>query len=471
MNNDDKSRSEEYAQIWQMFRDSLSPDIMSETQANLWFGDAYIAGIDENSVHIIHPSDFKCTTITRRFMPLLKEQLSAILGFDIDIKIYSDQDNPFIPKIEDENENRNENPIRQVIDETDPKVNDDIEIDINTNLSYTFDSFVVGSTNKFACAACRAVAENSISTYNPLFIYGPSGVGKTHLLWSIIDYIKKNRSSSRIVYVKGDDFTNQMIESIRRETTKEFRNKYRNADILLIDDIQFISGKISTQEEFFHTFNALYENGKQIVLTSDRHPHEIITLEERLQSRFESGLIADIQPPDYELRIAIMKNKAEAMHIKIPDEVITFLAESLHSNVRQLEGTIKKLSAQSLLNGMPITVELAYKSIADLVGHHGAEPVGDTVERILKKVSERKGVTVEDIKSKKRNKEIAAARHISAYLIRNLTNMSLPAIGKELSRDHSTIMSSIEAVEKEIESNPSYKLEIDMLTKEIKENS
>ncbi len=471
MNNDYKSRSEEYAQIWQMFIESLYPDEMSKTQAEMWFGDAYIACIDDKNVHIVHPSDFKFTIVNRRYLPLLKEKLSGILGFDTDVKIYSDIENPFIMKIEDEAEDRESNPVSQVIFDTERTVGDNIEIDINGKLPYTFDNFVVGNTNKFACAACRAVAENALSAYNPLFIYGSSGVGKTHLLWSIIDYIKNNRKNAKIVYVKGDDFTNQMIESIRRETTKEFRNKYRSADILLIDDIQFISGKTSTQEEFFHTFNALYENGKQIVLTSDRHPHEINTLEERLQSRFESGLIADIQPPDYELRVAIMKNKAEAMHIEISDEVITFLAESLHSNVRQLEGTIKKLSAQSLLNGMPITVELACKSIADLVGRHGAEPVGDTVERILKKVSEKKGVSVEDIKSKKRNKEIAMARHISAYLIRNLTNMSLPAIGKELCRDHSTIISSISFIEEEVENNPSFKLELDMITKEIKENS
>lgn len=344
---------------------------------------------------------------------------------------------------------------------------------------YSFSNFIVGDSNKFAHAACLAVA-NSFSEnekkqengyfqkqYNPLFIHGPSGLGKTHLLYSVMNHINKINPNAKIVYVKGEDFTNQLIDSISHNTNEQFRNKYRKADVLLIDDIQFIAGKVSTQEEFFHTFNALYEKNKQIILTSDCPPRDIKTLEDRLKTRFEWGLIADIQPPGFELRIAIMKSKAEALGIELPADVLEFLAENLKNNVRQLEGAVKKLGARSFLTGAKITVDLAVSCVADLLT--GSEPVSVTVDRIFEKVSKKYGISIEDIKSRKRTKGIASARHITIYIIRKMTDLSLPAIGRLLGRDHTTIMSSIETIENEMMQNTLFEIEINELMKEIKE--
>ena len=324
----------------------------------------------------------------------------------------------------------------------------------------------VGNSNKFAHAASVAVANDPACnanvesyTYNPLFIYGPSGLGKTHLLYAIINHINKSRPNLRIVYVKGEEFTNQLIDAISKKTTEQFRQKYRTVDILLIDDIQFIAGRDSTQEEFFHTFNALYEDHKQIILTSDRPPRDIKT-------RFEWGITADIQPPDADLRAAILKKKAAAMDIKLSNDVVNFLAENLKSNIRQMEGAIKKLGALSMLTGTPITIELAKNSIADLMT--GGEPVGVTIDRILEKVAKKYGVSTEDIRGSKRTKEIAWARHISIYLIRKLTDMSLPQIGKIFNRDHTTVINSLKTIEKELGSNSITDIDIADLTKEIK---
>jgi chromosomal replication initiator protein len=342
---------------------------------------------------------------------------------------------------------------------------------------YTFDNFIVGSSNKFAHAACLAVANRYASgadsdeeyfqkQYNPLFIYGPSGLGKTHLLYAIMNRISELCPEAKIVYVKGDDFTNQLIDSISHGTCEQFRSKYRTADVLLIDDTQFISGKVSTQEEFFHTFNTLYENHKQIVLTCDCPPRSIKTLENRLQTRFEWGLTADIQPPAYELRIAIMKSKAEALGISLPADVLEFLANNLRSNVRQLEGAVKKLGAQSFLTGAQITVDLAISCVADLMT--GSEPASVTVDRILEKVSQKYGVSVEDIKGRKRTKEIALVRHRSIYIIRKLTDLSFPAIGKLFGRDHTTIMASLDTVEREMAKDSLLEIEMSDLIRELR---
>lgn len=333
------------------------------------------------------------------------------------------------------------------------------------NFEYTFDNFIVGSSNKFAHAACWAVADRPSMDYNPLFIYGPSGLGKTHLLYAITNEIKKKKPDVKIIYIKGEDFTNQLIESLKQSAMPLFRNKYRSCDVLLIDDIQFIAGKVSTQEEFFHTFNALFEDRKQIILTSDRPPRDIKTLEERLKTRFEWGLIADIQPPDLELRIAIFKKKAEQANVKIPDDVLVFLAENLRSNIRQIEGAIKKLRAHSFVSGREITMELAKSCISELLG--GAEPTSVTVEKVFSAVYRKYNIKKEDIIGSRRTKEVAAARHIAIYLVRTITEMSLPNIGKVFNRDHSTIMSSIEAAEKKLRNDPILDIEIKEMIKEV----
>jgi len=326
----------------------------------------------------------------------------------------------------------------------------------------------VGSSNKFAHAACLAVADRPAIDYNPLFIYGPSGLGKTHLLSAIVNKIKQKKPDTKVIYIKGDDFTNQMVESLSKHAMPEFHNKYRNCDILLIDDIQFIAGKTSTQEEFFHTFNSLYEEHKQIILTSDRPPRDIQTLEDRLRTRFEWGLLADIQPPDLELRIAIIKKKAEQAKVIMPDEVLNFLAENLRANIRQLEGAIKKLHAQSLIYGNGVTMELAKNCLGELLG--GAEPVTVTVDRIYAEVSRKYNISKDDLAGPKRNKNIAFARHILIYLIREITEMSYDNIGKLVgNRDHTTILNSCKSIEDKILLDPLLNIEISEMIKNATE--
>ena len=335
------------------------------------------------------------------------------------------------------------------------------------NFEYTFDNFIVGNSNKFAHAACVAVADRPAQDYNPLFIYGPSGLGKTHLLYAVTNEIKKKNPYANIIYIRGEDFTNQMIESLAKKSMAKFRDKYRTCDVLLVDDIQFIAGKYATQEEFFHTFNSLYEDGKQIILVSDRPPRDIETLEDRIKTRFEWGLIADIQPPDLELRIAIFKNKLSQAGISVSDEIITYLAENLRSHIRQIEGAVKKLVALKYLSGNEITLDLVKGRMSELLG--GAEPINVTVDKIFGAVEKKYGVSKSELISKSRVKEIAQARHITIHLIRTMTEMSLPAIGKLFNRDHTTVLASLDSIDKKMASSSAFEAEINNLIKEIKE--
>ena len=323
----------------------------------------------------------------------------------------------------------------------------------------------MGSSNKFAHAACTAVAQRPAMDYNPLFIYGPSGLGKTHLICAIVNEIKKKKPDTKVIYANGEDFTNQLVDSISKKNTLAFHNKFRSCDILLIDDIQFIAGKVGTQETFFHTFNALYQDQKQIILTSDRPPKDISTLEERLRTRFEWGLIADIQPPDLELRLAIFKQKVQQAGISIPEDVLLYLAENLRSNIRQIEGAIKKLSAKSLIMGQVINIQLAQSCISELLG--GAEPISTTVDKIFSAVYKKYDVSKEDIKGKKRVKNITLARQITIYLIREITELSFPDIGEIVDKDHSTVIYSHNLISKKIAADPLTHVEIEGLMKEI----
>lgn len=340
------------------------------------------------------------------------------------------------------------------------------------NEDYTFENFVVGNSNQFAHAAALSVAENVALKINPLFIYGPSGLGKTHLMYAIANRALKRDASMKVIYVKGEEFLNQLVEAIRggrSSATMEFRARYRSADMLLIDDIQFIAGKDSTQEEFFHTFDALYEDHKQIIITSDRPPKELTTLEERIRSRFEAGLIADIQPPDYELRLAILKNKADQNNLEVPIDVIDFLAENLQSNIRQIEGVIKKLGAKNLLSGMPITMDMVLTTLPEYL--RDTEPIGDTVSRIVDIVSRKYNVTANDIMGTSRKKEIKTARNVAMYVVRQVTKMSLPQIGAVFARDHSTVHSNISMVESELATNTLFEAGVAEVMKEVKRGS
>lgn len=313
--------------------------------------------------------------------------------------------------------------------------------------AYTFDTFIVGNSNKLAHAAAMAVANagslpagaaGSAAIYNPLFIYGQSGLGKTHLLYAIMEMITSHRFDKKVVYIKGDEFTNELIRAIEQGTTPEFRDKYRGADLLLVDDIQFIAGKDRTQEEFFHTFNSLYEAGKQIVLTSDRPPKEMATLEERLTTRFEWGLITDIQPPDIETRMALVNAKAKNMGLELPADVTEYVASNITSNIRQLEGAVKKIAATSSVMQVPITVAVAQDAIKDLFKESpGLNP---TPQLILEEVASFTGVGADKITGPSKAKDISNARQIFIYLLTEMTDMSLPSIGRFLNRDHTTVL-------------------------------
>jgi len=313
------------------------------------------------------------------------------------------------------------------------------------NPQFTFDNFVVGPSNRFAHSAAIAVSKTPGQVYNPLFIYGPPGVGKTHLLYAIANGIRKENPEANIVYIKGDQFTNELIDAIKNGKNIEFRSKYREADLFLVDDIQFIAGKEATQEEFFHTFNKLYEDHRQIVLTSDRKPDDMLTLEERLRSRFLWGLIADINPPDYETRMAIIQNKAKQLGLTLSDDVCNYIAINITSNVRQIEGTVKKILAYRDLNNMPLDLPNISRAIDDMFKSEGnALP---TPSLIISQVCKFYNVDESVLRSTQRSKGVAEARQVAQYLIRKLTNLSFPDIGKEFARDHATVMHSIKKVE------------------------
>ncbi len=468
---------DDIGRLWDMIREDLVHE-MGKDIADLWFGELKVQSFSGNTLIMSVCSDFRSMVLNAKYKQDLEKRFSAFLGFDIEIKVISTEkqedsatQSNDIPSGKDVTAEENTVAQPQSSEGSVADTRDGAHLQLGStlpafNFVYNFDNFIVGSSNKFAHAACLAVANYPAQSYNPLFIYGPSGLGKTHLLYAITTRLKETNPDIKIIYIKGEDFTNQMIESLARQEIKEFREKYRSCDVLLIDDIQFIAGKVATQEEFFHTFNALYENGKQIILTSDRPPREIKTLEDRLITRFEWGLIADIQPPDFELRTAILKRKAEQVPITIPDDVLTFLAENLRSNIRQIEGAIKKLGALSFLSGNQITMDAARACVSALLG--GAEPVNVTVDKIFASVYKKYDIKREEITGNSRTKDIANARHITVYLIKQITDMSYPNIGKIISRDHSTVISSIEAIEKKMAQSPALRDEIEDLIKEIK---
>ena len=451
--------------------------IMGDTISEVWFGGLEIKSFEDNVITMVTPSEIKINIIKSKYIPQIEQKFSENLGMDVKVNLIFSGDTKQVQELRErfaraakEEEAAHKAALSTVPPEAlEPVPKPTVGSTMPPfKFEYTFDNFIVGNSNKFAHAACIAVANHPATDYNPLFIYGPSGLGKTHLLYAITNEFKRKHPDIKVIYIKGEDFTNQMIECMAHRTMNEFRDKYRSCDILMIDDIQFIAGKISTQEEFFHTFNALHEDGKQIILTSDKPPRDIQTLEDRLKTRFEWGLIADIQPPDPELRVAIIKKKADQIGIKISDEVLEFLAENLRSNIRQIEGAVRKLSAMSFVYGKVITMETARGCIDELLG--GAEPVNVTVDKIFTAVYKKYGIKKEDIIGERRTKDIAQARHIAIYLIREITDMSFPGIGKILNRNHTTIISSIDTVEKKIISQQSFSMEIDELIKSIKES-
>ena len=394
------------------------------------FDDAEVVELNEESLIIYSPSDFRRDLISRRYNAFIQDALKEIFNSDAKLIVFGDQE------LEAYKSRGKSKPS------------------MDFNPQFTFDNFVVGPSNRFAHSACIAVTNIPGQVYNPLFIYGPPGVGKTHLLYAIANGIRKQNPNANIVYIKGDQFTNELIEAIKNGKNIEFRSKYREADLFLVDDIQFIAGKESTQEEFFHTFNKLYEEHKQIVLTSDRKPSEMLTLEDRLKSRFEWGLTADINPPDYETRMAILKNKAKQLGLQLDDDVCNYIAINVTNNVRQIEGTVKKILAYRDLNNMPLDLPNISRAIDDMFKSEGnAVP---TPSLIISQVCKFYSVDETVLRGTLKNKGTTEARQMAMYLIRKLTNLSLPDIGKEFNRDHSTVLYAIRKVESALKTGDSH---------------
>ena len=415
------------AEVWDRVK-ALMGSEMTATTMNTWFDDTTAVSLEDDRFVLCSPNKFKREIIAARYTAPIQNALHELFSAQFQVVILSDEEaaaprqapkqSDFLPGSED----------------------------------YTFDRFVVGASNKFAHAAARKAAENPGLSYNPLFIYGNSGLGKTHLLYSIAHTIHDNHPDYKIIYVKGDSFTNELIAAIREGRNQEFRDKYRGADVFLMDDVQFIAGRDSTQEEMFHTFKTLYELKKQIVFTSDRPPKEMLRLEDRLKTRFEWGLLADIIPPDYETRMAIIKSKAIRMGMELPDYIIQLIAETITANVRQIEGTVNKIMAYQDINGDKVDKNTVIRAVKDIFKEKS--DILPTADVIIDEVCKFYNLEPGLLRGQGRSKDISLARQIAMYQIRRMTNLSLKEIGHEFNRDHSTVLSALNRIEGLVKTDP-----------------
>ena len=443
--------------LWEKTLQEIEKKI-SKPSFDTWLKSTKALSLQGDTIIVEAPNDFARDWLDGNYKELLMDIIYQLIGEHINLKFV-------IPQMKNEEQelisthNNYKNKSRQTN-----------EISTSKNMlnpKYTFDTFVIGSGNRFAHAASLAVAEAPAKAYNPLFLYGGVGLGKTHLMHAIGHYVLEHNPTANVVYVTCEKFTNEFINSIRDNRPEDFRNKYRNADILLIDDIQFLAGKESTQEEFFHTFNTLHSENKQIVISSDRPPEEIPTLEDRLRSRFEWGLITDITPPDLETRIAILRKKAKAEGLDIPNEVMIYIANQIDTNIRELEGALIRVVAYSSLENRDITSELAAEALKGIIP--SSKPKVITVQKIQKVVSEQYGIKMDDFKAKKRTKNIAFPRQIAMYLSRELTDLSLPKIGEEFGgRDHTTVIHAHDKISKMMQTDKQFEREIKELEKMIR---
>ncbi len=416
------------SEVWTRVLDLLKKQ-MTPTTINTWFDDAAAVSLEEDRFVLFSPTSFKRDIIASRYAAMIREALYELFSADLQVVVLTQGE------LESYNGQKKRGGFLPGTEE------------------YTFERFVVGSSNKFAHAAARAVADNPGQSYNPLFLYGESGLGKTHLLYAIAHTIHDAHPEYKIVYIKGDAFTNELVTAIREGRNQEFREKFRGADVFLMDDVQFIAGRDSTQEEMFHTFNTLYEQKKQIVFTSDRPPKELLRLEDRLKTRFEWGLLADIQPPDYETRTAIIKNKAIRMGVELPDFLIQLIAENITANVRQIEGTVNKIMAYQDLMDNKVSKDTVVRAIKDMF--KDKSDILPTAEVIIDEVCKFYNIEPAVLRGQGRSKDISLARQIAMYQIRRMTNLSLKEIGREFdNRDHTTVLHSIERVEELVKSDP-----------------
>lgn len=418
--------------IWENVLDQVKTNI-SEVTFLTWFKETELIDLNTTKALIKADNDFQRDWLVNQYTTLIEDAVFQTIGEKVSIKII----------VKDELKDLSTDGVKN-----ETKLADTATPVPNTlNEQHTFDTFVIGNGNRFSHAASLAVAEAPAKAYNPLFIYGGVGLGKTHLMHAIGNFVLENRPNAKVVYLSSEKFTNEFINSIRDNKTEEFRNKYRNVDVLLIDDIQFLAGKESTQEEFFHTFNSLHENNKQIVISSDRTPKEIPTLEDRLRSRFEWGLMTDVTPPDLETRIAILRKKCEEENVEIPNEAMIYIANHIHTNIRELEGALTRVAAYAKISNQPMTPEVVSEALKDLVTTKQSKRI--TIHDIQVAVSEYYGIHIDELASKKRTKSIAFPRHVAMYLSRELTDNSLPKIGEVFGgRDHTTVIHAHEKISK-----------------------
>ena len=411
----------------------------------LWFTPITLKSFDGQKAVLSINNNFLFPIIEKKYSELINNAFNEVIGFNVEIEFT----------------------LEQLTDEKVEQKANDSGASLRT-LGDNFDNFVVGKSNNYAYAAAKKVAEDPGKSYNPLYIYGKSGLGKTHLLKAIENEMKSRNPEAKIIYITSENFTNDLVYHLRNKTMYEFREKYRNCDALLMDDIQFIAQKEQTEEEFFHTFNELTEYGKQIVMTSDRSPNEIQILQERLKTRFEWGLMVDIQPPDFETRMAIIKNKAEQYDFSIPDEIVEFFAQEVKNNVRQLESAVKKIKSLCLLSNAKPTLDIAKEAIKELTTYN--QPISVINSRITETVGNTYGISVENIMSDKRDKNIKDARQISMYIIREITGMSLEDIGKYFGgKTHSTVKHSIDKVRTMMDDDFQFKKTVEDIIKNVKD--
>lgn len=451
---------EELNHIWKETLNKIKKKL-SNPSFKTWFSDTEPVMLENNKLIIKVPNDFIKDWLTSRYLILIEEIIYNLTTnkWKVNLLTPEELDNK-VSNFNEQDSNTNRN--------SKPESKNRVKLYNGLNPKYSFSTFVVGNSNRFSHAASLAVAEAPAKAYNPLFIYGDVGLGKTHLMQAIAHFILDHTPDSKVVYVSSETFTNELINAIKDDRTIEFREKYRNIDILLVDDIQFLEGKERTQEEFFHTFNALHEANRQLIISSDRPPKEIPTLEERLRSRFEWGLITDIQKPDFETRIAILRKKADLEQLELPNEVIISIANKIQSNIRELEGALIKVIAYSSLVNREIDTELAEEALKDLVAN---KQQAKTINMALIKevIAEYYNLSLEEINSKKRTQSIAFPRQIAMYLARELTNSSLPQIGEDFGgRDHTTVIHAHNKIENKLKKDADFKRVINKLVENIK---
>lgn len=451
-----------FADIFELMSDNLKEKI-SEVAFNSWIRDVQPLRFDGDVAYLFASTSFHQNILEQKYKKLIEQSFNEVLGFDITVVIETS-----------ENMKPVENPVENVENQNNSLSNNqqnNMDLDIVSNIGeykYTFDSFIVGDSNNFAYAACKSITDSDkADKYNPLFIYGQSGLGKTHLLMAIENEFNIKYPHLKTMMITSESFTLDLISHLQKKSMEAFHNKYRTVDVLLVDDIQFIAGKESTQEEFFHTFNALHQVGKQIVLTSDRPPKEIKTLEDRLKSRFEWGLLADVSPPNFETRMAIIQRKADQLELELSNEICSFIANKLKSNIRQLEGAVKKLKANKLMLNQKPSINEATRIVKEILDN--SEPIPVTVENIIEEVAKTYNVSSEDVRSNKRAASISNARKASMYIIREITGMSFSNIGEEFSgRDHSTVLYAVNKVIDDMKKDSHLKEMIEDIIKNIR---